>query len=81
MFTLFLDWLKPFITGFATAWSWLITPILQIPALTYSYYGGVFNFSVPAWSVTPISVISIGGFATLFIFGLAKTVLDALPVV
>ena len=81
MFTLFLDWLKPFIIGFASAWSWLITPLVDIPELNHSFYGGLISFSTPAWSVSPIAVISIGGFATLFIFGDAKTVLDAIPVI
>lgn len=81
MFTLVLDWLKPLIIGFASAWSWLVSPLVNIPDLTFSYYGGLITFSTPAWTLTPISVISIGGFAVLFFFGVAKTVLDAIPLV
>lgn len=83
MFTLLLNWLKPLIIGFGSAWSWLITPIIDVPTFSVpTLVGGVFvNFTWPAWTVSPISVISIGGFAVLFMFGIAKTVMDALPLV
>lgn len=81
MFTLLLDWIKPLITGFAGAWSWLITPIVSIPELTHSFMGGLIRFTTDAWSVSPIGVISVGGFGVLFFFGVAKTVLDAIPVI
>lgn len=81
MFTAFLDWIKPLITGFAGAWSWLITPIITFPETNWQIGPGLTWVSVPSWSVTPISVISVAGFAVLFIFGLAKTLWDSLPVV
>lgn len=81
MFTLVLNWIKPFIIGFAGAWSWLITPLVSIPELNHSFYGGLISFTSPAFEVSPIGVISVGGFAVLFIFGVAKTVLDAIPVI
>ena len=81
MFTLVLNWIKPLIIGFAEAWSWLVTPIVTIPVLNHSFYAGLISFSTPEFSVSPIGVISVGGFATLFIFGVAKTILDAIPVI
>lgn len=81
MFTLVLDWLKPLITGFASAWDWLVSPIVEIPQLTHVWYGGLISYTTDAFSLTPISVISFGGLALLFIFGLSKTILDAIPLV
>lgn len=81
MFTLLLNWLKPLITGFASAWTWLITPFVSIPELNHSFYAGLISFTTPSWEVSPIGVISVGGFAVLFIFGVAKTILDAIPVI
>lgn len=80
MFTAFLDWIKPLITGFAGAWSWLNTPLLDIPETQWEIIGQGWK-TIPAWSLTPISVIGITGLSVLFIFGVAKTILDALPVV
>ena len=81
MFTSLLDWIKPMITGFASAWSWLVTPIYYFPSNDLRIGAGGSWVTIPEWSVSPISVISFGGLAILFLFGLAKTVWDALPVV
>ena len=80
MFTMFLDWIKPMIVGFANAWAWLNTPFLDFKETTWEIIGQGTK-TIPAWSLTPISVISITGLTVLFIFGVAKTILDALPVV